>query len=157
MLTGEQNIQRTCRENFKCRLERSDSKELSLQTFLKVGELCISSCYKHILEEKTERQIHASTDCTIESHMLSLRKVEIYIGQAPVHDANDSYFLGSTLNLVTLAPEVNVFSNKYQILNPIHGSAFMRPFAFKADSSAYFVIRMDTPKSSGTPHANSTT
>ena len=77
-MAGEQNIQRTCRENFKCRLERSDSKELSLQTFLKVGELCISSCYKHILEEKTERQIHASTDCTIESHMLSLRKVEIY-------------------------------------------------------------------------------
>ena len=68
-----QNNQRTCRENFKCRLERSDSKELSLQTFLKVGELCISSCYKHILEEKTERQIHASTDCSIDSQLLSLR------------------------------------------------------------------------------------
>ena len=30
VLIGEQNVQRTCRENFKCRLERSDSKELSL-------------------------------------------------------------------------------------------------------------------------------
>ena len=108
-MAGEQNIQRTCRENFKCRLERSDSKELSLQTFLKVGELCISSCYKHILEEKTERQIHASTDSSIESHMLSLRKVEIYRAGTSTRDANGSYFLRSTLNLVTLAPEVNDF------------------------------------------------